>query len=80
MGVAVAPGRSTLASWLGSAEGGLVHLWDTRSGRQLLRVPVEFCPPAAAFSCDGSLLATAGGLGALRVRVWELPRPGGRRE
>jgi len=75
--VAFAPDGRTLASCMGSGEGGYVHLWDTRSGRELLQMKLKFCPQAIAFSRDGTQLATAGGLGALEVRVWDVTGLGG---
>jgi hypothetical protein len=57
---------------MGGGEGGHVHLWDTRTGRQIAHVKLKFCPQAIAFSRDGSRLATAGGLGGFQLRVWDV--------
>ncbi|HJZ60125.1 MAG TPA: serine/threonine-protein kinase, partial [Gemmataceae bacterium] len=52
-----------------------VRLWDTTSGRELARLPIEgVAPIAVAFSPNGARLAAAGHDG--RVRVWATP-PGG---
>jgi WD40 repeat protein len=51
---------------------GTVRLWDTASGRELARIPVEGGSPlTVAFSTDGARLAAAGHGG--RIRVWATP-------
>jgi RNA polymerase sigma factor (sigma-70 family) len=71
--VAFSPDGRTLASCVASKDTGYIHLWDTRSGRQIAHLQVQFCPQAVAFSRDGNLLAAAGDVGPLEVRVWEVP-------
>jgi RNA polymerase sigma factor (sigma-70 family) len=71
--VAFSPDGRLLAASLGSGEGGFVQVFDARTGREIARQKVEFCPQAIAFSRDGSLLATAGGLGAFELRVYDVP-------
>jgi hypothetical protein len=69
---AFSPDGRVLASCLGTGEVGHVHLWNARTGKQLARLDLTFCPQAVAFSRDGSLLAAAGGLGPFNLRVWDV--------
>ena len=54
-----------------TAENGVVHLWDVRSGRVLLKLEGHVAPVSrAAFSPDGRLLLTAGHDAS--ARVWRV--------
>src|SRR5204862_492646 len=66
--VAFAPDGRTLASCMGSGEKGYVHLWDTRSGRELLQMKLKFCPQAIAFSRDGKELGNGGAAAAAALK------------
>jgi hypothetical protein len=61
-----------LASCMGTGEAGHIQIFDTRTGKQILHEKLTFCPQAIAFSRDGTLLATAGGVGAFDLRVWDV--------
>ncbi|MEU9454884.1 hypothetical protein [Streptomyces sp. NPDC048277] len=62
----VAEHRLALVSAVG------VHVWDTRTGRQLA-APDDSQVDSAAFSPDGAFLATAD---TTEIRVWRLAAPG----
>jgi hypothetical protein len=47
-------------------------LFDLRTGKLLLHETLPFCPQAIAFSRGGTRLATAGGVGAFDLRVWDV--------
>jgi WD40 repeat protein len=51
-----------------------VQIWDPDTGRALGSLPWKMDVRGVAFSADGTLLAAAGYLGA--VKVWDLSRPG----
>jgi RNA polymerase sigma factor (sigma-70 family) len=70
--LAFTPDGRYLASSLASGEGGHVQLWDAQTGKQLAHIKLAFCPQAIGFSRDGALLATAGGMGAFELRVWDV--------
>jgi hypothetical protein len=75
-GAAFSPDGRMLATCTGAGQQGHLQLFDTRTGRELLHARLKFCPQAVAFSGDGSLVATAGAVGPLEVRVWQLPSAG----
>jgi hypothetical protein len=70
--VAFSPDARILTGALASGEAGSIHLWDARSGKELYRFTVDFCPQAIAFSRDGSLLAASGAMGPFNLRVWDV--------
>jgi hypothetical protein len=85
--VAFTADGAVLASALATEKVGYLQLWDARTGKELLKVEVPFCPQAVALSRDGTRLAATGGLGPFELRVWDVlgldratsqaaPRPG----
>lgn len=72
MDAAFTPDGRIVASCLASGAGGTVQLFDVASGKELASIKVDFCSQAIAFSRDGALLATGGGLGNFDLRVWDV--------
>lgn len=74
-GLAFSPDGEFLASGLASGKDSAVFLWETRSGKQIYKMELNY-PVAVAFAPNGQLLAAAGGMNPVELRVWELAKLG----